>query len=110
MMSNFTGLLHSPLIFPCCINQHHNQLGGLWCGECESLMEGALIGDYRVISHISKGSSSDVYLAEQDALNQHRIVIMVRVPPIGGKMGGTVQLSHWKTASGIYLDMILLLR
>jgi hypothetical protein len=37
-------------------------------------------------------------------------VIMVRVPPIGGKMGGTVQLSPWKTASGIYLDMILLLR
>ncbi len=61
----------------CCINQHHNQPGGIWCGECESLLEGAPIGDYRVISYISKGSSSDVYLAEQDALNHRRVVIKI---------------------------------
>ena len=61
----------------CCINQHHNQPGGIWCGECESLLEGALIGDYRVISHISNGSSSDVYLAEQHSLNHRRVVIKI---------------------------------
>ena len=61
----------------CCINRHHNEPGGIWCGECESLLEGALIGDYRVISHINNGSSSDVYLAEQHSLNHRRVVIKI---------------------------------
>src|SRR5215469_4714981 len=61
----------------CCINRHHNEPGGIWCGECESLLEGALIGDYRVISHINNGSASDVYLAEQHELNHRRVVIKI---------------------------------
>ncbi len=61
----------------CCINQHHNESGGTWCGKCDSLVAGALIGDYSVISHIGSGSSSDVYLAEQHSLNQRKVVIKI---------------------------------
>jgi len=61
----------------CCINQHHNEPGGTWCGKCDSLVAGALIGDYSVISHIGSGSSSDVYLAEQHSLNRRKVVIKI---------------------------------
>src|SRR5260370_4671590 len=61
----------------CCINQHHNELGGTGCGKCDSMVAGALIGDYSVISHIGSGSSSDVYLAEQHSLNRRKVVIKI---------------------------------
>jgi serine/threonine protein kinase len=61
----------------CCINQHHNEPGSTWCGKCDSLVAGALIGDYSVISHIGSGSSSDVYLAEQHSLNRRKVVIKI---------------------------------
>jgi serine/threonine protein kinase len=61
----------------CCINQHHNEPGGTWCGKCDSLVAGALIGDYSVISHTGSGSSSDVYLAEQHSLNRRKVVIKI---------------------------------
>jgi serine/threonine protein kinase len=61
----------------CCINQHPNQPGNIQCIECGSLVAGALIGDYRVISYVGSGSSSDVYLAEQHSLNLRKVVIKV---------------------------------
>jgi serine/threonine protein kinase len=61
----------------CCINHHPNQPGNIQCVECGSLVAGALIGDYRVISYIGSGSSSDVYLAEQHSLNRRKVVIKV---------------------------------
>src|SRR6266516_7726436 len=61
----------------CCINQHLNQPGNIQCIECGSLLAGALIGDYHVISYIGSGSSSDVYLAEQHSLNLRKVVIKV---------------------------------
>ena len=61
----------------CCINQHPNQAGNIQCVECGCLVAGALIGDYRVISYIGSGSSSDVYLAEQHSLNRRKVVIKV---------------------------------
>jgi serine/threonine protein kinase len=61
----------------CCINQHPNQPGNIQCVECGSLVAGALIGDYRVISYIGSGGSSDVYLAEQHSLNRRKVVIKV---------------------------------
>jgi serine/threonine protein kinase len=59
----------------CSINQHLNKPGVVRCAECGSLVAGALIGDYRVVSYIGNGSSSDVYLAEQNSLNKRRVVI-----------------------------------
>ncbi len=61
----------------CCINQHPNEPGNIRCIECSSLVAGALIGDYRVISYIGSGGSSDVYLAEQHSLNRRKVVIKV---------------------------------
>ncbi len=61
----------------CCAGQHHNEQGALWCHECGSLVEGARVGDYRLLSFIGKGSSADVYLAEQPALNRRRVVIKI---------------------------------
>ncbi len=61
----------------CCINQHPNQAGTIQCVECGCLVAGALIGDYRVISYVGSGSSSDVYLAEQHSLNRRKVVIKV---------------------------------
>jgi Protein kinase domain len=61
----------------CCINQHLNESGKVQCVECGGLIAGALIGDYRVVSFIGNGSTSDVYLAEQHSLNKRKVVIKV---------------------------------
>ena len=61
----------------CCINQHLNKIGNIRCVECCSLLAGALIGDYRVVSYIGNGSSSDVYLAEQNSLHRRKVVIKI---------------------------------
>ena len=61
----------------CCINQHLNKPGNIRCTECSSLLAGAIIGDYRVVSYIGKGSTSDVYLAEQNSLLGRKVVIKI---------------------------------
>ncbi len=61
----------------CCINQHLNKPGNIQCAECGSLLAGALIDDYRVVSYIGKGSSSEVYLAEQNSLHRRKVVIKI---------------------------------
>ncbi len=61
----------------CCINQHLNKPGNIRCTECSSLLAGALIDDYRVVSYIGKGSTSDVYLAEQNSLLGRKVVIKI---------------------------------
>ncbi len=61
----------------CCINHHLNKPGVIRCVECNSLVAGVLIGDCRILSYAGKGSSSDVYLAEQDSLNKRRVAIKV---------------------------------
>jgi len=61
----------------CCINQHPNKPGNMRCVECGSLLAGTLIGDYRVVSYIGDGSSSDVYLAEQDSLHGRKVAIKI---------------------------------
>jgi serine/threonine protein kinase len=61
----------------CCINQHPNKPGNIRCDKCSSLLAGALISDYRVVSYIGKGSTSDVYLAEQNSLHGRKVVIKI---------------------------------
>ena len=61
----------------CCINQHPNQPGNVRCDTCNSLLAGAQISEYRVISYIGKGSTSDVYLAEQQSLHGRKVVIKI---------------------------------
>lgn len=61
----------------CCIGHHLNNEGALWCADCESLVEGAMVGDYRLLSYIGNGSAADVYLAEQPALNRRKVVIKI---------------------------------
>ncbi len=61
----------------CCINHHPNKPGVVQCVECSSLVAGVLIGEYHVVSYAGKGSSSDVYLAEQDSLNKRKVAIKV---------------------------------
>ncbi len=61
----------------CCINQHPNQPGNIRCNTCSSLLAGAQISEYRVVSYIGKGSTSDVYLAEQNSLQGRKVVIKI---------------------------------
>jgi serine/threonine protein kinase len=61
----------------CCVNQHPNQPGNIRCDTCGSLLAGAQISDYRVASYIGKGSSSDVYLAEQNSLHGRKVAIKI---------------------------------
>ena len=61
----------------CCIGHHLNTDDELWCVACGSLVEGAMIGDYRLISCVGNGSAADVYLAEQTALNKRKVVIKI---------------------------------
>jgi len=61
----------------CCINQHLNKPGNIRCAKCSSLLAGAQIDDYRVVSYIGKGSTSDVYLAEQISLHGRKVVIKI---------------------------------
>jgi serine/threonine protein kinase len=61
----------------CCIKQHINKPGNIRCVECGSLLAGALIDDYRVVSYVGNGSTSDVYLAEQKSLHQRKVAIKI---------------------------------
>src|SRR5215467_4638780 len=61
----------------CCINQHLNKPGNIRCAKCSSLVAGAQISDYRVVSYIGKGTTSDVYLAEQNSLDGRKVVIKI---------------------------------
>ena len=61
----------------CCVGRHENKPGALWCRECGSLVEGAMVGDYRVLSFVGKGSTAEVYLAEQPVLMQRKVVIKI---------------------------------
>jgi serine/threonine protein kinase len=61
----------------CCINQHLNRPGNIRCAKCSSLVAGAQISDYRVVSYIGKGATSDVYLAEQNSLDGRKVVIKI---------------------------------
>ncbi len=61
----------------CCIGHHLNNDGALWCVVCGSLVEGAMVGDYRLLSYVGNGSAADVYLAEQPALNKRKVVIKI---------------------------------
>jgi serine/threonine protein kinase len=61
----------------CCINRHLNQPGVIQCTDCNSLLAGVLVGDYRVLSYVGSGTTSDVYMAEQDSLNKRKVAIKV---------------------------------
>ena len=61
----------------CCAGQHKNEAGALWCSQCGSLVAGAMVGDYRVLSFVGKGSTAEVYLAEQPALMKRKVVIKI---------------------------------
>src|SRR5579863_2497563 len=64
----------------CCINGHNTMSGNLnnpWCAECESLVSGTMIDDYRVVSFVGKGSYGVVYRAQQQSLNNRNVVIKV---------------------------------
>lgn len=61
----------------CCIKQHVNVPGSIWCAECSSLIAGTLIGDYTILSYLGQGSTSVVYLAGQRSLNSRKVVIKV---------------------------------
>src|ERR1700730_734356 len=69
--------LWSRLMVNCCIGHHLNNDGALWCVVCGSLVEGAMVGDYRLLSFVGNGSAADVYLAEQPALNKRKVVIKI---------------------------------
>src|SRR5690349_16065636 len=68
----------------CCVNQHLNQTGKVWCIECGSLVKGARVGDCVVADFVGKGSTGAVYLAYQPMLNNRKVVIKV-LPPLGSQ-------------------------
>ena len=64
----------------CCINGHMNIANdpyNPWCMACESLVSGAMIDDYRIVSFVGKGSYGAVYRAQQQSLNNRSVVIKV---------------------------------
>lgn len=61
----------------CCINQHPTLNESVWCSQCESLLEGAYIGDYTIHSFVGQGSSSAIYMAHQHSLHNRKVVIKV---------------------------------
>src|SRR5690348_1928449 len=61
----------------CCINQHTTLNESVWCSQCESLLEGAYIGDYTIHSYVGQGSTSAVYMACQHSLHNRKVVIKV---------------------------------
>ncbi|HEX6477961.1 MAG TPA: serine/threonine-protein kinase [Ktedonobacteraceae bacterium] len=65
----------------CCIRQHINPANTMWCEQCESLVAGTKINDFKVISYIGSGSSGAVYLAEQQSLNGRKVVIKILQQP-----------------------------
>src|SRR5947207_9419132 len=60
----------------CFIERHINVPGTMWC-KCGSLVAGTPVDGYNVISYIGHGTSGDVYLAEQPALNNRKVVIKI---------------------------------
>lgn len=65
----------------CCIRQHSNTSQSMWCEQCDSLVAGAVIDDFKVVSYIGSGSFSAVYLAEQQSLNMRKVVIKILQQP-----------------------------
>ncbi len=64
----------------CCINKHENIAGdpyNPWCMACESLVSGAIIDDYRVVSFVGKGTYGAVYRAQQLSLNNRSVVLKI---------------------------------
>lgn len=61
----------------CCVNQHPNPAHKIWCVACESLIEGARVGDCTIIKYLGHGSSGAIYLAYQQSLNKRKVVIKV---------------------------------
>src|SRR5579864_4668038 len=67
--------MENPSMAYCCIARHENKTGALRCRECGSLVAGAMIGDYRLLAFVGKGSTAEVYLAEQMAPIKRKVVI-----------------------------------
>ncbi len=65
----------------CCIRQHINGSHSMWCEQCDSLVAGTMIDDFKVVSYIGSGSFSAVYLAEQQSLNMRSVVIKLLQQP-----------------------------
>src|SRR5712692_6961425 len=61
----------------CCIKQHVNAPGTVWCDECGSLIAGTVVNDYQIVSYLGQGSASTVYLAIQRSLNNRQVVMKV---------------------------------
>ena len=61
----------------CCINRHLTQSTSIWCEQCESLVVGAHIGDFTILSFVGQGSTSAIYVAYQQSLNNRKVVIKV---------------------------------
>ncbi|HEU0004126.1 MAG TPA: serine/threonine-protein kinase [Ktedonobacteraceae bacterium] len=61
----------------CCVGHHLNNDDTLYCAVCGSLIEGMMVGDYRLLAYVGKGSAADVYLAEQPALHKRKVVIKI---------------------------------
>ena len=64
----------------CCVNGHMNiavEPYHPWCMVCESLVSGAIIDDYRVVSFVGKGTYGAVYRAQQLSLNNRSVVIKI---------------------------------
>jgi serine/threonine protein kinase len=75
----------------CCIGRHTNEPGALWCRACGSLVAGAMIGDYRLLSYVGKGSTAEVYLAEQPALMKRKVIIKILPQALSGLRAETFQ-------------------
>ncbi|MGH2497011.1 MAG: serine/threonine protein kinase [Ktedonobacteraceae bacterium] len=61
----------------CCIGHHLNNDDAFYCATCGSLIEGVIVGDYRLLAYVGKGSAADVYLAEQPTLHKRKVVIKI---------------------------------
>src|SRR6266700_1552791 len=59
----------------CCMHQHINAPGTIWCTQCESLVVGVRFDDYTVTSYLGQGSFGAIYLAQQHSLNKRTVVI-----------------------------------
>lgn len=79
-MSTNLAILGVKTMTQCCIHQHPNPDGRLWCTQCQSLLTGARIGDYTIASYLGRGSFSVVYLAHQHSLHNRKVVMKVLLP------------------------------
>ena len=59
----------------CCMHQHVNVPGTIWCTQCESLIAGVRFDDYTVTSYLGQGSFGAIYLAQQHSLNKRTVVL-----------------------------------